>query len=120
MYAVISYDTSNYNIDLYRVSGIKVETISENKAAITEFSELKYSTDPMYSEKLLVVKKGKTDADKLGVYYTNYWLVDSSVKNYAIDQQRCYWEDSQLKSVTEVIPGTWNNTEHTETVPYKY
>lgn len=120
MYAVISYDTSNYNIDLYRVSGIKVETISQNKAAITEFSELKYSTEPMYSEKLLAVKKGVTSTDPLGVYYTNYWLVDSSVKNYAVDKQRCYWENSQLKSVTEVIPGTWNNTEHTETVPYKY
>lgn len=113
MYAVISYGSSTYNIDLYRVSGIKVESIQNAKAVITEFSELKYSTDPMYSEKLLAVKD-------TGVYYTNYWLVDATVKNYKTDKQRCYWENSKLMSLGEEIQGTWNNKEHTETIPYKY
>lgn len=114
MFAVISYDSSNYNIDLYRISGIKKEALNGNTAKITEFLETAYSTDDMYSEKLLIAKS--TGA----VEYTNYWLVDNSVKFYNTDKDRCYLDGSTLKSLNQTISGTWNSTIHTEIVPYSY
>lgn len=114
MFAVVSYDSSNYNIDLYRISGIKKESLSGNTAKITEFLETAYSTDDMYSEKLLINKAA--DA----IEYTNYWLVDSSVKYYKTDKDRCYSDAGTLKSLESPITGTWNSTIHTEIVPYSY
>lgn len=114
MYAVISYDNSNYNIDLYRISGIKKESISGNTAKVTEFLQTAYSTDPMYSEKLLINKQSGA------IEYTNYWLVDNTVKYYNTDKDRCYKEGSFIKSLNNTITGTWNSTEHTEVIPYSY
>ncbi len=112
MYAVISYSDTHYNLDLFRISGIKKESIENNKAVITEFSQTAYSTDKLCSEKLLIVKQSDS------ITYDNYWLVDNNVKNYKIDQQRCYLQNGDLKSMESTISGTWNSKDHTEIVNY--
>jgi hypothetical protein len=72
MYAVYSYDNINNKIvaNLYRVINIKKESITtEYKAKVTEFSETAFSTNKMYSEKLVI------SAD--GCFYKNYWFIDN-------------------------------------------
>lgn len=139
MYAVIGYETNNYYLDLYRISGIKKESFAkegDTKVTITEFSQTNYSTEKLFSEKLLLFKNS-TKKTENGVteyiennYYDNYWLVDNSVKNYNQDQQRCFIDNNNFYSmdvpILEQIEdggeiktiGKWNNKDHTEIIAY--
>ena len=93
MYAVISYDTNKYYIDLYRVSGIKKETMDKGKCVMKQdFSELYYSTNTMYSEKLICYY------DNTEKMYINKWLSNPNISNtYKQDVDRCYLENGELK-----------------------
>ena len=116
MYAVITYGDSIYYIDLYRVSGIKKETIEDNgKCKMSkDFSQIYYSTDSMYSEKLLCYKQ-----DESSITYNKVWLTDPEINTlYKQDVDRCYFEGGILKSRNSEITGTFINQNHTNEVTY--
>lgn len=86
MFSVISYETDKFDIDLYRISGIKVESTltTSGKVKITEFSEVAYSTKDMKLEKLLGWY-GSGDNQ-----YTNKWYVENPAASMMLDTDRCY------------------------------
>lgn len=95
MYVVYSYEENKIIANLYRVINIKKESItSEYKAKVTEFSETAFSTNKMYSERLVISPDGD--------FYKNYWFIDDDFlaispgvnsQGKVIDLQRCIASD---------------------------
>ena len=120
MYVVYSYEENKIIANLYRVINIKKESItSEYKAKVTEFSETAFSTNKMYSERLVISPDGD--------FYKNYWFIDDDFlaispgvnsQGKVIDLQRCIASDleqneySSCNAEGEVITRTMesNNT----------
>ena len=109
MYVVYSYEEDKIIANLYRVINIKKESIdSQHKAKVTEFSETAFSTNKMYSEKL-VISKEMTTVDNEEVFtgfYKNYWFVDNDFLTISpgisggnvVDQQRCRLDNLENKT----------------------